>query len=58
MASRIERLRKEVLEEGSALVGHSLNQRDLKDAMDRLRRGKSAKKVLRAQERRIRQSGT
>jgi hypothetical protein len=46
-------LRKRLINEGGdPLVGHSMNQRALKDILERQGRGCPAKKVLRAMERR------
>jgi 6-phosphogluconate dehydrogenase (decarboxylating) len=52
MASMTKELRKRLIDEGHPLVGHSMNQRALKDILQRQRRGCPAKKVLRAMQRR------
>lgn len=56
MASRTEELRRRLIAANSPLVGHSMNQEVLKDALEQQKRGLPAKKVVRAMQRRLRKS--
>jgi hypothetical protein len=56
MASRTEELRKRLIAANSPLVGHSMNQDVLKDALEQQKRGLPSKKVVRAMQRRLRKT--